>query len=127
QLHREGAGWRNMAVCYRTKSVGEQIARNFERDGIPFALLHNSAAKRGFDPAADTVKIVTMHSSKGLEFPVVAIPGIGLMPAKEDTFDDEARLLYVAMTRAMDQLLVTYSQTSPFTDRLAMMTSHLAH
>lgn len=110
-----------MAVCYRSKSVGEQISRSFQRSGTPCSLLQGASAKRRFDSAADTVKIVTMHSSKGLEFHVVAIPGIGLMPKQADNFDDEALLLYVAMTHAMDQLLVTYSRSSQFTDRLAAM------
>jgi ATP-dependent exoDNAse (exonuclease V) beta subunit len=36
---------------------------------------------------------MTIHSSKGLEFPIVAIAGIGFMPTQIDTTEDEARLL----------------------------------
>jgi superfamily I DNA/RNA helicase len=61
-----------------------------------------------------------MHSSKGLEFPLVVIPGLGYMPhAKEDSAA-EAALLYVAMTRAIDRLILTAHRTSAFVDRLAM-------
>ena len=35
-----------------------------------------------FDPSSDTIKVMTMKVSKGLEFPVVALPGVGHMPAK---------------------------------------------
>jgi hypothetical protein len=35
-----------------------------------------------FDPAADTIKVLTMHVSKGLEFPVLALVGAGRMPAE---------------------------------------------
>jgi superfamily I DNA/RNA helicase len=48
------------------------------------------------------VKLLTMHSSKGLEFPVVFIAGVGFMPMQSQAIADEARLLYVAMTRATE-------------------------
>lgn len=59
-----------------------------------------------------------MHSSKGLEFPVVAIPGLGYMPHRDYDIHEEAKLLYVAMTRAMDKLLMTCSKESPFVSRI---------
>ena len=43
---------------------------------------------------------MTMHVSKGLEFPVVALVGVGGMPGPEEDESDEARLFYVAATRA---------------------------
>jgi len=61
---------------------------------------------------------MTMHSSKGLEFPVVAIPGLGYMPHRDYGIHEEAKLLYVAMTRAMDQLILTASKASPFVSRI---------
>ena len=45
---------------------------------------------------------MTMHRSKGLEFPVVFIPGLGHLPNPHGEVADEARLLYVAMTRAIE-------------------------
>ena len=47
-----------------------------------------------------------MHSCKGLEFPLVAIPGIGTLAGDETRQDDDIRLLYVAMTRATRELVV---------------------
>lgn len=49
----------------------------------------------------DAVKIVSMHSSKGLKFGLVLIPNLGEMPKKSEYEADEARLLYVAMTRRL--------------------------
>lgn len=46
-----------------------------------------------------------MHSCKGLEFPLVAIPGVG-RAVGEGRKDEEARLLYVAMKRATRELVV---------------------
>ena len=65
----------------------------------------------------DGVNISTVHSSKGLEFPVVFVAGCeqGLVPfAKDgeniDNLEEERRLFYVAMTRAMDILCLTYAK-----------------
>ncbi len=59
-----------------------------------------------------------MHSSKGLEFPLVCIPATG-MPHKHDEADeDEARLMYVAMTRATRQLVMTFGEGSRLVGKL---------
>jgi len=62
------------------------------------------------------VTLMTMHASKGLEFPVVFLCGAeeGLFPHSrafdnEDDMEEERRLCYVAMTRAMDRLYITHS------------------
>jgi len=58
--------------------------------------------------------MVTMHSSRGLEFPVVLIPGLGYLPYAQAFPEDEAQLLYMAMTRAIDPLVTTGHQSSAF-------------
>jgi superfamily I DNA/RNA helicase len=63
-------------------------------------------------------QLVTMHSSKGLEFPVVLIPGLGYLPAGHQPEEDEARLLYVGMTRAIQQLVLTGHCSSRFVQRI---------
>ncbi len=57
---------------------------------------------------------MTMHASKGLEFPVVAVPGVGQMPEEGEEVGDEARLFYVAATRATQKLVVTVSGDGAF-------------
>ena len=67
-----------------------------------------------------------MHSSKGLEFPAVAIPGVGFMPYEKWDAQDEARLLYVAMTRAMDELVLTCCRESAFAARVGEVCGRVA-
>lgn len=98
--------------------MGEEMVQALREAGIPCEWPQETKKGRHFDPGHASVKVLTMHSSKGLEFPVVAIPGIGYMPHAKEPPEDEARLLYVAMTRAMDRLLLTCHQPSPFAARL---------
>ena len=71
-----------------------------------------------FHPRAEKVALMTMHASKGLEFPVVFIAGCeeGLIPFRRwvETSaggeEEERRLFYVAMTRAKERLLLSWSR-----------------
>jgi DNA helicase-2/ATP-dependent DNA helicase PcrA len=69
------------------------------------------------DPYADCVQMMTLHSAKGLEFPVVFLAGMedGLFPHTRSVTDlagleEERRLCYVGATRAMKQLYLTYAE-----------------
>jgi len=81
----------------------------------------NGQRNKAFDPADDTDKILTMHSSKGLEFNSVAITDLGCMPCAKATPEEEARLLYVAMTRSTESMLVTDHSESQFTKQCEVL------
>ena len=48
-----------------------------------------------YHPGADAIQVMTLKVSKGLEFPVVALPGIGHMPAPGEDEKEAARVFYV--------------------------------
>ncbi len=66
-----------------------------------------------FDIHAQKVALMTLHAAKGLEFPVVFISGCedGYLPSdRSSDEDEERRLLYVGMTRAKEQLFLSYAK-----------------
>ncbi len=115
--HGAGTPWKDMAVLYPAHYFGDEVAAAFQRAQIPFERLGKGSASRKFNASEDSVKVMTMHASKGLEFPVVAIAGLGHMPYRAEQEADDARLLYVAMTRATRQLVMTASRRSPFVEK----------
>lgn len=115
EANRTGTPWREMAILYRSYyPVGQTLERRLKAAGIPVS----SKKDVKFTDDQDTVKLITMHSSKGLEFPIVAIPGVGLMPDDKYETAEEVRLLYVAMTRATSRLMMSSHQDSAFTQKL---------
>ncbi len=72
-----------------------------------------------WDGQADRVSVMTLHAAKGLEFPVVFVTGLeeGLLPhlrpsadPGEVNLEEERRLLYVGMTRAREELVLTWAR-----------------
>lgn len=71
-----------------------------------------------YNEEADTVVLMTLHSAKGLEFPVVFIPGMerGIFPGIQSLYsasemEGERRLAYVGITRAKERLYLTHART----------------
>jgi hypothetical protein len=126
ELHKAGALWSDIAVLFRYNYQGERVAAALEKAGIPFEWFGRVRFAGKPQPSDDSVKLLTMHSSKGLEFPIVFIPCLDSMPNAKFDVASEAKLLYVAMTRAMDRLILTHRSRSPFVDRVKEALKHAA-
>ncbi|GHB98988.1 ATP-dependent helicase [Cerasicoccus arenae] len=81
-------------------------------------LLNSETSDRKIDPDSDTLRLSTIHQAKGLEFPYVFVLGCAdeLLPLKraieEGDVEEERRLLYVAVTRAMNELYLCYPKVT---------------
>jgi hypothetical protein len=113
--HAAGVPWNEMAVFYTAPFVAEEIAQALQAMQVPFDWLRDAASK-SFDPSRASVKLMTPHSSKGLQYRVAVIGGVGFWPYQSE--QEEARLLYVAMTRATHERVMTSSRGSRFSERL---------
>lgn len=107
----------DFAILYRTDSQAALLCEALERSGFPFRCYSDDDAEKEWDERADSISLLTLHASKGLEFSVVFIAGCedGLLPfsfgAKpdEETLAEERRLFYVGMTRAKERLFLSYA------------------
>ena len=93
------------------ESLGDQIAEFLERVAL--------SSKDGIAPARERVNLLTLHSTKGLEFSRVYILGVEdaqlpggtpLHPATPSEIEEARRLLYVGMTRSRDRLVLTRAE-----------------
>ena len=112
----------------RVENLEELVsaARTFENDEddelTPLqAFLTHASLEAGDTQAAeneDSIQLMTLHSAKGLEFPLVFLVGMeeGLFPHKMSLeepgrLEEERRLAYVGITRAMQKLVISYAET----------------
>ena len=83
-------------------------------------LMNSETSQKSIDPDGDQLRLTTVHQAKGLEFPIVFLLGCsdGQFPLKRaidrGDLDEERRLFYVAVTRAMDELYMTSPRMSQF-------------
>lgn len=116
------------AVLVRSKALGQHIADQLQDAGIAARWVES----RDLELDSPFVKVMTMHSAKGLEFPMLCVAGVAArelpsaMRKAQDTDDwnehvrQEWRLFHVAVTRAMRRLLITFpgADPSPFVGEL---------
>ena len=110
------------AAIERIENVQELVSMAKEYDGIGLAGFLEEVALLSdldqFDNQGNAVTLMTLHSAKGLEFPVVFMVGMeeGIFPHSRSLFDqdemeEERRLCYVGMTRAMEELYLLHANS----------------
>ena len=99
------ADWNTMDLCASALAQRKLPHRVRKRSG-------------DYQPGADAIQVMTMKVSKGLEFPVVALPGVGHMPAAGEDEKEAARVFYVAATRATQRLVMGVGGQGGFANRL---------
>lgn len=124
EFHKKEKGEKGQA---RIENLQELVvaARAFEPEDEAISPLQeflDTAALDAGDAQADefedAVQLMTLHSAKGLEFPLVFLAGVeeGLFPHKmsleeSGRLEEERRLCYVGITRAMEKLMITYAES----------------
>jgi hypothetical protein len=109
-----GYRWSQMALLYPTRFVWEKFEGTLRRHGIPVDFVKKYGNR--IRPEVDAVRVLSMHNSKGLEFPVVAIGGLSAL--RSGDIEDNVRLTYVAITRATHEVFLTWSRMTPLVERL---------
>ncbi len=114
--HAAGYKWGHMAVLYPQHFIGVRFEKKLAKYEIPVDVAKTHGNRVQSD--IDGVRLLSMHSAKGLEFPCVAIGGLGVLAS--ENIEDDVRLTYVAITRATHEALLTYSNMSALVDRLVV-------
>ena len=117
QAHARGRAWREIAIVQRDRWQAEALQRALAAANVPCNVANDRGGKDTLF-GSDAVRLVTMHSSKGLEFPLVLIAGLDRLPARDEDEASAARLLYVAMTRATEELVLLHHADTVFSQRL---------
>ena len=119
QKNSESMRWGDQAVLVRTHSQIAVITGALDEKEIPYSI-QTEVKDANNNRSSEAVKILTFHASKGLEWKVVHISGLedGLVPiahaVSQSERDEERRLLYVALTRAEDEIHLSWSRNRRF-------------
>ncbi|WP_095542248.1 3'-5' exonuclease [Vandammella animalimorsus] len=110
QARREaGIAWGQMAVLCDNRFQLDVCHGALRYQHIPHQMRRGTGE---FDPAADTVKLMSLQACAGLEFELVVIVDSAEVPANQEGMEDRQRRLYIAATRAKRKLYVVSLQTA---------------
>ncbi len=104
-----------VAVLFRTRERMAICAAMLRRQGVA---VQSMGETKSLDWQDASVKLITLHSAKGLEFPLVVLTGLDAMPRVDETLDEALRLVYVGMTRATHELVLSAVGMSPMVQRV---------
>lgn len=114
----EGHPLNEIAILVPNYKIAEIISEQLGRAGMPKLCMVGKQNKAAYKPDQSLVMVLTIHSSKGLEFETVVLAGVDKIQFTAKELVDQVRLMYVGMTRAKSKLLITASGDTIFTQRL---------
>ena len=123
--HAGGLALSDIAVLCRAKYMMAPLERALRQRGLALQSMSAQAFRR-FDWAQPSVKLLTLHSAKGLEFPLVVVAGLQAMPMRDESLEEAARLLYVGMTRATHELVLSAHGRSAIVERVRQALAEVA-
>ena len=105
--------------AYDNRALPMRILRRLEASGIPATWVSQDVrSKEMFDGTTDRVSLISIHSSKGLDFERVYLVGVDRMHPTDSTRRNLISLVYVAMTRARYRLVIPYVEESELIKRM---------
>ena len=123
QWNKNGTHWKDICILICPGSnIANKLVKNIDIAGIPNQWLASPRKRKACKFNENILTIMSIHSSKGLEFDTVLITGLGQMELEGYELQDNARLLYVGMTRARERLLVCASGENEIVNSLEKTT-----
>lgn len=115
QAQQQGQAWGGMAVLCADAATLNLCAHTLATLKLPYRVRRKPG---DYQPGADSIQVMTIAASKGLEFEVVAIPGVGHWPVSGQDADEAARMLQIATGRATQALVIGAGGTSALAQAL---------
>ncbi len=120
RMSSDGFAARNVLILYKGKGQDglsiEKFKKELKSAEIPADWITED--KHNFDWQANRIKVSTVASAKGMDSPIVIVMGAEAFGKTEASLEDDRRLLYVALTRAREVLVVLYSSQGGLVPKL---------
>ncbi len=126
-IQRETCNWRDVGVLYSTQHYNNfahlfssAFRAKFGEDRL-YWVTESRHSKADLDLTTPTVKLSTIESAKGMEFRIVFLVGLEILPRPDREEESERKLTYVGLTRAQDMLYLLADTTSGYIAELTKL------
>jgi hypothetical protein len=107
--------------AYDNRALPMRLLRRLDEAGIPATWVSQDVrSKEMFDVTTDRVSLISIHSSKGLDFDLVYLVGMDRIHITDKTWPNIRMLIYVAMTRAKYRLVIPYVEETELIKRIRL-------
>lgn len=116
--------YRDISIICATRDNIRYINNYFENT-LPTKSLALAEDRRNLDINSNDVKLITFESSRGLEWKVVFLLGIGVFPRTDHNEKRETNVVYIGLTRAQELLYIYYTNESEFIKKLVTINNEI--